>query len=186
MKRYRTKRVDGRTMFEHILIVESVLGRKLPAGAVVHHVDGDPSNNAHSNLVLCPSQAYHMLLHARARTLAAGANPDTHRVCSKCRVAKPFSDFHKKLLRLHDACKPCRVKVRDRMPIAQYQSVLRARRAVIQAGGNPDMERRCSTCRRVLPLDAFNRRLSSKSVGLQTACRECQRSYQAAYTRPSA
>jgi len=51
----------------HVLIAEKALGKKLPPGAVVHHADGNPSNNKNSNLVICPSQAYHMLIHARTR-----------------------------------------------------------------------------------------------------------------------
>ena len=36
---------------EHILIVENVLGKSLPEGAVIHHVDGNGLNNK-SNKIL--------------------------------------------------------------------------------------------------------------------------------------
>lgn len=54
---------------KHVLLAEKALGRPLPAGVEVHHVDGDGFHNAPSNLVVCPDHAYHLLLHRRARML---------------------------------------------------------------------------------------------------------------------
>jgi hypothetical protein len=57
--------------YEHIMIAEQVLGRKLPQygkgdprNLVVHHIDGDKKNNAKSNLLIC-THAYHTALHHR-------------------------------------------------------------------------------------------------------------------------
>lgn len=60
---------DGKKKMEHISVVEKALGKKLPKGAVVHHVDRNRRNNTNKNLVGCPSQAYHLLLHKRMRDL---------------------------------------------------------------------------------------------------------------------
>lgn len=62
--------VNKERIYEHIHIAEQALGRKLPAKAVVHHMNEKPADN-HTpfNLVICPDQAYHMLLHKRARDL---------------------------------------------------------------------------------------------------------------------
>jgi HNH endonuclease len=61
----------GGYVFEHILVAEKALGRYLPEGAVLHHVNGDPADNRPENLVICPDQGYHQTLHRRKRALEA-------------------------------------------------------------------------------------------------------------------
>lgn len=61
---------EAKKMF-HILLAEKALGKPLPPGAQVHHIDENPSNNAPTNLVICPDAAYHKLLHQRQRAFAA-------------------------------------------------------------------------------------------------------------------
>jgi hypothetical protein len=56
-------------VMEHILVAERALERKLPKRAVVHHINGDKGDNRPENLVICPSQAYHLGLHKRQRKL---------------------------------------------------------------------------------------------------------------------
>lgn len=78
---------------EHVLIAERALGRILPHGAVVHHVDQNKTNNLPRNLVICQSSQYHMLIHARMRIITAGGNPNTDLICSLCRAVKPATCF---------------------------------------------------------------------------------------------
>lgn len=95
----------------HVLVVERALGKPLPIGAEVHHVDEDKANNAPSNLVVCQDRAYHKLLHARARVVRAGGDPNTQRLCSKCRHALPLAAFN----RNQNACRECqRIYWRER------------------------------------------------------------------------
>ena len=73
---------------EHVLICEKALGKPLPTGAVPHYVDGNPSNNDNSNLVLCQDQAYHMLIERRTRALKACG----HASWRKCTICKRYDE----------------------------------------------------------------------------------------------
>lgn len=68
---------------EHVRICEKAIGKPLPSGAVVHHVDGNRLNNDPSNLIICQDAAYHNLLHARTRAMAAAGSASA-RVCCRC------------------------------------------------------------------------------------------------------
>jgi hypothetical protein len=70
-------------VLEHIAVVERALGRPLPKGAVIHHVNGDRTDNRPQNLVVCPDQAYHLLLHKRQRAFDACGHADW-RKCTYC------------------------------------------------------------------------------------------------------
>lgn len=76
--------VGGRTRMEHDLIAERALGKPLPQGACVHHANRDPSDNRNENLVVCPNQKYHSLLHQRMRAYDACGNANW-RKCSYCK-----------------------------------------------------------------------------------------------------
>ncbi len=49
---YKYKKVKGRRVREHTLIMEEYLGRPLEDGEMVHHCDENKSNNAIENLEL--------------------------------------------------------------------------------------------------------------------------------------
>jgi len=70
---------------EHRLISERILGRILKSTEVVHHY-GEHNDNA--RLVVCESQGYHALLHARARALSESG----HANYRKCKFCKQYDD----------------------------------------------------------------------------------------------
>lgn len=103
---------DNIHRYDYLIKVETILGRKLPKEAVVHHVDGDPTNNENSNLVVCENQRYHMVLHARQKALADGVDPNKEKRCPACKEIKLFNEFYtqKKGRRLGNPssrCKSC-------------------------------------------------------------------------------
>ena len=57
------KNKKKRYVLEHRLIMEKHIGRKLKKNEVIHHIDGNPSNNNVSNLKLFSSHSEHMKLH---------------------------------------------------------------------------------------------------------------------------
>lgn len=59
--------INGKQVYQHVYVAEKVLGCKLPPGAVVHHVNGVRYDNRSTNLVICPDQSYHMLIHKLMR-----------------------------------------------------------------------------------------------------------------------
>lgn len=68
---------------EHLIVAERALRRAVPAKHPVHHVDGNGTNNAPQNLVICEDQGYHLLLHQRQRAKAACGDPNAVR-CRLC------------------------------------------------------------------------------------------------------
>ena len=50
----------NKRMFEHRFLMEKYLRRKLKPGEVVHHRNGDPSDNRIENLVVCKSAGRHI------------------------------------------------------------------------------------------------------------------------------
>lgn len=98
-------------VYAHLLVAERALGRPVPLTAEVHHVDDDKTNNAPSNLVICEDRKYHQLLHVRTRVVKRGGNPNTHRLCTDCRLLKPFAAFNRakrdKAVGLQSKCRQC-------------------------------------------------------------------------------
>lgn len=82
----------GGYVFEHILIAERVLGKPLPPGAQIHHVNQKCDDNRNCNLVICQDQAYHRLLHRRQRALDATGNASWLK-CHICKVWAPPEAF---------------------------------------------------------------------------------------------
>jgi hypothetical protein len=66
----------GIRKFEHVLVAEKALGRSLRNGECVHHWNEDKQDNRPSNLLICPTRAYHLLIHQRTRAYDACGHAD--------------------------------------------------------------------------------------------------------------
>lgn len=124
---------------EHRLILKRVLGYDPGRRVVVHHRDG--YENAHENLVICPSQKYHALLHQRTEAFRETGDP-TMRRCVYCAVwTHPESLSIGPTWAYHKTC------------AADYQLARRARRE------SESPRRVCACgCRTLIPAENYNGR----------------------------
>ena len=105
---YHIIQVNGKRMLSHRHIMEQHLGRHLEKSEVVHHRDGNPSNNMLDNLVLTKNQSEHVKSHCKH------FRSDTHKQCSKCKIIKPRSEFTPAIQRnpgddpSYSSCKKCK------------------------------------------------------------------------------
>jgi len=89
----------------HRAVAEEALGKPLPAIAVVHHINGVRNDNCPENLVVCPDDAYHMLLHARERAYDACGHADWLK-CRYCKAWAPSAELSgRENHRHHPECK---------------------------------------------------------------------------------
>lgn len=72
----------------HVRIAEKAIGRELKGGECVHHIDGNPSNNENQNLVVCPSNKYHFLIHRRQRAFYSCGDANKR----KCLICGAWDD----------------------------------------------------------------------------------------------
>lgn len=55
---------------QHRLVAETMIGRPLHKGELVHHIDGDKGSNVKENLVVCESVKEHNRIHGQLESLA--------------------------------------------------------------------------------------------------------------------
>lgn len=81
--------------YEHRLVAEATLGRRLHPHELVHHIDHDKQNNAPANLRVEPSRAYHRFEHRRLGSnlrLPGEVNPTVPCACGCGTVLERFDE----------------------------------------------------------------------------------------------
>lgn len=68
MNKYKSLKIKGSRIDEHRKIVQDLIGRKLSKNEVVHHINGDKSDNRIENLQIL-SRSEHAKLHLKNRKL---------------------------------------------------------------------------------------------------------------------
>lgn len=71
--RYKVWLQDGRRVQAAVVVAEKALGKRLPKGVLVHHVNGDSFDDRNSNLLVC-RRGLHNIIHGRMKALDATGN----------------------------------------------------------------------------------------------------------------
>lgn len=115
--KYKAKKIEGKTKQVHRLVWENYWGYKLKSTEVIHHIDGDKSNNDISNLKYFRTKSDHTKFHMD--------NGDLNKIemnnkkelengklrCSKCNELKDLTEFETRKsahLKVLGVCKECR------------------------------------------------------------------------------
>lgn len=70
--------------FEHRIVAEASIGRRLMPGELVHHIDENKQNNAPGNLQVLPSQHHHRVAHRRSGKRLRMPGEENNAIACEC------------------------------------------------------------------------------------------------------
>ena len=79
--------------YEHRVAAEEKLGRRLKDGEIVHHRDGDKTNNAHENLEVFPDIVWHLFHHRAPDSDRRKPGESNANVSCECGCGARFKRF---------------------------------------------------------------------------------------------
>lgn len=117
MNKYIATKKGGKRIDEHRLVMQNYLGRELTVDEIVHHIDGDKSNNKIDNLMLFLNKAEHTRHHIYLGDLKLKCGENKKKLidgklkCFHCNELKEIKRFVTKsdaYLGVIGVCKKCR------------------------------------------------------------------------------
>lgn len=78
--------------YEHQLVAEEKIGRRLRPGEIPHHINGDKTDNRPENIEVMPSRAHHMNAHAKRRDKRRAGEPNPQIDCA-CGCGQRFEKY---------------------------------------------------------------------------------------------
>ena len=133
MNKYKKLRVSDRLIDEHRLIMEKCLGRKLLRNEIVHHKDGDKSNNKLENLEIM-SRAEHSRKHQKGKKMSS----ETKQKISKAKIGKAHKDSRKVI----------QIDMSSNEEVRIFNSTIEASRIIDKANGDAHIRDCCKGIRR--------------------------------------
>lgn len=79
--------------YEHRVVIEAKIGRKLKKGEQVHHIDHNKLNNHPSNLEVTKSRKYHLFLHRKSQSKLKLPDEDNTLVECACGCGGTFYKY---------------------------------------------------------------------------------------------
>jgi len=105
--------------YEHRLVAEKMLGRRLRDGEEIHHRNGDTTDNRPENLEVLPSRAHHKMKHRSAASRRRGPDEPNPLITCGCGCGSTMLKFdghgrprrfvgaHRRRVERATASKPC-------------------------------------------------------------------------------